>query len=332
MSAIDSCCKIHSRLRMHRQLWYRWKTYGRIGSLKKLQTQALLALGLVQSQVLCWTSVTQQHPTGVTNQGLRALVSRAHSAFAEYCLWVLLVFIWWEEKESLFSCTTAKMYWCIPFSLFSSPQYTQYCLQKTLSRSIRRMYFCTDQAKESVISVILPNACSSNTSQWIRKAELVFSAVLLLIPISPLLWSYGGFGSTLWPFATISHLLHLWLLIFLERMLRCLHTHLQPPGSLWAHLWLCHWVWRARDPQAFTTPGLQRVLPHCSFQTLRNKHDELLFLSIQKNRYKMGVSFPSFSSWRGWFFSCFVIQLSFSSSIINYIPWLTNKCPISSGN
>lgn len=60
---------------------------------EKLQTQALLALGLVQSQVLCWTSVTQQNPTGVTEQVLRTLVSGAHSPFVEYCLWVLLVFI-----------------------------------------------------------------------------------------------------------------------------------------------------------------------------------------------------------------------------------------------
>lgn len=59
-----------------------------------------------------------QNLIGVTNQCLRALVSGAHSAFVECCLWVLLVVFWCEEKESLFSYTIAKMYGCIPFSLF----------------------------------------------------------------------------------------------------------------------------------------------------------------------------------------------------------------------
>lgn len=47
-------------------------------------------------------------------------------------------------------------------------------------------------------------------------------------------------------------------------------------------------------PKPSPSPMLHRVLPHCSFQTLRRcltDPDELLFHSIQKKRYKMDVSF-----------------------------------------
>lgn len=184
----------------------------------------------------------------MTNQGLRDLVSGAHSAFVEYSLWVLLVFIWYEEKESLFSYTAAKMYGCSPCSLFNSPQYTQYCLQKTLSRSIRRMYFSTDQAMEAVISVILAQCLQFIYLPVKQKSRVAFTSCSLAdshLSFTAKLW---WLCSPLWPFATISHLLHLWLLMFLERMLRWLHTHLQPPWSLWTHLWLYHWSMEGLGP------------------------------------------------------------------------------------
>lgn len=168
-----------------------------------------------------------------------------------------------------------------------------------------------------------------------QKSRVGFTSCSLADSHLSLLQNYSGFGSTLWPFATISHLLHLWPLIFLERMLRWLHTHPQPPWSLWARLCLCHWNLEGLDPQAFISPGLHRALPHCSFQTLRRCLTNMMrfyFTQSKTTDIKWESLFLSFSSWRGWFFSCLVIQLLFFFSIMNYISWLTNKSPIGSGN
>lgn len=216
------------------------------------------------------------------------------------------------------------MYGYIPFRLFDSPQHTQYCLQKTLQVHQENVFLHWPSQGVSGICYVSPMLAVHIPTSETGKHSLVLPAALLLIPISPLLQNSGGFGSTLWPFATISHLLPPWPLIFLERMLRYLHTH----GPFFGHT--CGWttgVWRAQDPQCFTELCLT-ALPRPWEGALHTwwafisliPEEQILNRSLFVHLFLPGVNILS------------VIQLLFSFGITNYISWLKNKCPISSGN
>lgn len=201
------------------------------------------------------------------------------------------------------------MYGYIPFSLSDSPQHTQYCCRK-LSRCIRRMYFSTDQAKESVVSVILAQCLQFIYEPVKQESTVGFTSCSLADShfsfIAKLwwLWEYFVASCSHLPFTSS-------MALNISGKDAELFAH---PRSLWAHLWLDPWSLEGLGP-----PVLHRALPHCSSQTLRRCLTHLMSFYVTHSRrtdIKCESLCPSFSSWSEYFIS---YTVALFLCITNYI-------------
>lgn len=177
-----------------------------------------------------------------------------------------------RKRKAYFPILLLKCMGVFLSAYFSSPQYTQYCLQKTLclNRSIRSMHFFSDQAKESVISVISAQCLQfihqpvkqesrvSFTSCSLADSHLSFTAK------SWWLWEYSVAFCNHLPFASS---------VALRISGKDAEVVAHPPSTSMVPLGTLVTTpvesGGLRTPKPSPGPVVHRVLPRCSFQTLR---------------------------------------------------------------
>lgn len=167
---------------------------------------------------------------------------------------------------------------------FSSPPYTRYCLQKTLSRFIRRMYFSTDQAKKTAISVILAQCLQFIGQPAKMESRVDFTSCSLAdshISFTGKLW-------WLWEYSVAFCNLPFASSVALNICGKDAEVVAHPPsasvvplGTLWLYQWS---LGGSGPPSLHQTSGSQSSasLLFPDSEKVPYRPDEILFLSVQK--------------------------------------------------